>query len=260
MPLEAKKFLKVDRDFVKLMGKAEQTQIVLNCCANELLKNTLPVLYDELERCQKSLEGYLEQKRAIFPRFYFVSNAAILIILSQGSDPLQMQPYYEKVFDSVNQVEHDKSDKGKILAIKNISGSDEERVKLAKVCLASGSIEVWLGKLVIEMQKTLKALCETAAAQCAEMSLGDFVDANCAQFALLGIQFNWTAQCQEALEKSKQNKSIVQDTNRQQLVVLQELSSWCLNDLKTKMNRRKIETLVTIHVHQKDVRDSAWFP
>ena len=72
----------VDRDFVKLMAKAEQTQIVLQCCANELLKNTLPVLYDELERCQKSLEGYLEQKRAIFPRFYFVSNAAILIILS----------------------------------------------------------------------------------------------------------------------------------------------------------------------------------
>ena len=51
MPLEAKKFLKVDRDFVKLMAKAESTQIVLQCCANELLKNTLPVLYDELERC-----------------------------------------------------------------------------------------------------------------------------------------------------------------------------------------------------------------
>ena len=148
---------------------------------------------DAPRRCQKSLEGYLEQKRAIFPRFYFVSNAAILVILSQGSDPLQMQPYYEKVFDSVNQVEHDKNDKGKILAIKNISGSDEERVTLAKTCLASGSIEVWLGKLVVEMQRTLKALCERAAAQCAELALGDFVDANCAQFALLGIQFNWTA-------------------------------------------------------------------
>ena len=35
--------------------------------------------------------------------------------------------------------------------------------------------------------------------------------------------------------------------------MLQELSSWCLTDLKTKMNRRKIETLVTIHVHQRDV-------
>ena len=104
-----------------------------------------------------------------------------------------MQPYYEKVFDSVNQVEHDPRDKGKILAIKNISGSDEERVELNKVCLASGSIEVWLGKLVVEMQRTLKALCERAAAQCAELALGDFVDGNCAQFALLGIQFNWTA-------------------------------------------------------------------
>ena len=151
------------------MGKAEQTQVVLQCCANELLKNTLPVLYDELGAMPEIARRVFGAKRAIFPRFYFVSNAAILIILSQGSDPLQMQPYYEKVFDSVNQVEHDKSDKGKILAIKNISGS-MRRVKLAKVCLASGSIEVWLGKLVIEMQKTLKALCETAAAQCAEMS------------------------------------------------------------------------------------------
>ena len=102
----------------------------------------------------------MESKRRIFPRFYFVSNAAILIILSQGSDPLQMQPYYEKVFDSVNQVEHDKSDKGKILAIKNISGSDEERVKLAKVCLASGSIEVWLGKLVVHCGLNTDALGE----------------------------------------------------------------------------------------------------
>ena len=58
---------------------------------------------------------------------------------------------------------------------------------------------------------------------------------------------------QEALDKSKSSKGIVGETNKQQLAVLQELSSWCLTDLKTKMNRRKIETLVTIHVHQRDV-------
>ncbi|KAH8068253.1 dynein light chain binding protein [Aureococcus anophagefferens] len=197
MPLEAKKFAKIDRDFVKIMIKAR---------------------------------GDADPTRS-------------------ACSPTTR----EKVFDSVNQVTHDRQDKGKIVALKNISGSDEEIVKLATIVQAAGSIEVWLGALVKEMQRSLKALCEVAAAQCAELPLAEFIDSNCAQFALLGIQFNWTAQCQEALDKSKSSKGIVGETNKQQLAVLQELSSWCLTDLKTKMNRRKIETLVTIHVHQRDV-------
>ena len=57
-----------------------------------------------------------------------------------------------------------------------------------------------------------------------------------------------TTQCQEALDKCRSNKSIMTETNRGQLAVLQEMSSWCLQDLGTKMNRTKIETLVTIQV------------
>lgn len=87
---------------------AEETKKVITCCASETLCTTLPVLFVELEKCQKSLEGYLEQKRSRFPRFYFVSNPVLLLVLSQGSDPVQMQPYYEKVFDSISKVAHDK--------------------------------------------------------------------------------------------------------------------------------------------------------
>ncbi len=35
--------------------------------------------------------------------------------------------------------------------------------------------------------------------------------------------------------------------------VLTEMSSWYLQDLGTKVNRKKIETLVTVHVHQRDI-------
>ena len=253
MPLEAKKFAKIDKDWIKIMAKAAEARNVVLCCSNELLRNTLPVLYAELEKCQKSLEGYLEQKRNRFPRFYFVSNPVLLLILSQGSDPLQMQPYYEKVFDSISKVNHDRVDKSVITAMHSISGVDEEVIPFATPVKAAGNIEEWLGAIEKEMQMTLKALCERCALQCMTMPLRDFVDSNCGQFALLGIQFSWTEHCQDALDKCRTSKSIMVETNKKQLGVLQELSSWCLTDLGTKMNRTKIETLVTIQVHQRDV-------
>ena len=55
----------------------------------------------------------------------------------------------------------------------------------------------------------------------------------------------------------RRKKSGVKECNARQNNLLLELSSWCLQDLGTKVNRKKIETLVTIHVHQKDVSDSA---
>ena len=71
------------------------------CCQNEMLKAKLPEMYGELEKCSKALEGYLEQKRSKFPRFYFCSNSKLLQILSQGSDPTTMNAHYETVFDAL---------------------------------------------------------------------------------------------------------------------------------------------------------------
>ncbi|CAN0142261.1 unnamed protein product, partial [Pylaiella littoralis] len=252
MPIEAKKFVKIDKDWAKTMNKAEETKKVTACCASEALCTTLPVLFVELEKCQKSLEGYLEQKRSRFPRFYFVSNPVLLLVLSQGSDPVQMQPYYEKVFDSISQVVHDKKEKTSIISMINIAGSDEETISFSKAVKATGNIEDWLGALEKGMQVSLKSLAELAAVQCTLMPLRQFVDCSCGQFALLGLQFSWTAQA-KALDKCRSNKGIMSETNRGQLGVLQEMSSWCLQDLGTKMNRTKIETLVTIQVHQRDV-------
>ena len=39
-------------------------------------------------------------------RFYFVSNPVLLLMLSQGSDPLAVQAYYEKIFDSITMVRY----------------------------------------------------------------------------------------------------------------------------------------------------------
>jgi dynein heavy chain len=253
MPVEAKKFSKINKDWEKLMVRAAETKLVIQCCGNELLRTTLPALYGELEKCQKSLEGYLEQKRGKFPRFYFVSNPVLLLILSQGSDPQQMQPYYEKVFDSIDRVVHSKVDKMQIVTIQSSIGNAKEVIELNKPVKTVGNIEDWLGELEDEMQRSLKKLCETAAVECLAQPIRQFVNKSCGQFALLGLQVSWTAHCHEALSKAKGNKQIMIETNRLQLSILQDLSSWCLEDLGTRMNRIKIETLITIQVHQRDV-------
>ena len=44
-----------------------------------------------LSVCEKALAEYLETKRLIFPRFYFVSAADLLTILSKGNEPLEVR-------------------------------------------------------------------------------------------------------------------------------------------------------------------------
>ncbi|GMF34281.1 unnamed protein product [Phytophthora fragariaefolia] len=271
MPLEAKKFAKIDKDWLKVMSKAAEVGFVVACCSNELLRSTLPSLFSELEKCQKSLEGYLEQKRKKFPRFYFVSNPLLLLILSRGSDPSAVQQYYEKIFDSISKVVHERpisssletkasstaagtnpNAKRKIVEIKSLVGNDEETISLVQPVIPDGNIEDWLGMLEKEMRRTLKTLCRQAAAECSSGSLREFVSKTCAQFALLGIQLSWTAECQDALKRCRTTKGIMAQTAKRHGTMLSELSSWCLTDLGTKLTRTKVETLITIQVHQRD--------
>lgn len=56
---------------------------------------------DKLESIQRSLEAYLEKKRHIFPRFYFISNDDMLEILGNAKKPEVVQPHFRKLFDNL---------------------------------------------------------------------------------------------------------------------------------------------------------------
>ena len=63
-------------------------------------------------------------------------------------------------------------------------------------CANTGMVEVWLQRLVEGMQGTVKAIVKRAARNVAEMGLQDFIFSHPAQVALLGLQFQWTAETQ----------------------------------------------------------------
>lgn len=52
----------------------------------------------ELEMCEKALADYMESKRRAFPRFYFVSSADLLDILSNGNNPVKVMQHMSKCF------------------------------------------------------------------------------------------------------------------------------------------------------------------
>ena len=63
----------------------------------------------------------------------------------------------------------------------------------------------------------------------------------------------WTQKVQEPLEKGQKERLTELDRKKREVnALMEELSKMCLSDLGTKINRTKVETLVTIHVYQRD--------
>jgi dynein heavy chain len=258
MPQDTRVFQKVDKEWTtRLMTKAHDLTNVVECCQNEYIKNMLPTMFADLEKCQKALDGYLEAKRGKFPRFYFVSNPALLLILSQGSDKEAVQDAFPKIFDSVDRVEFAGNN---IVALRGLGGGyggkmDMEEIALSKPVAAKGNIEDWLYTLLKEMMTSVHDIVRASAGEYESLPLGEFIAKYCGQVALMGIQFLWTNDVQEALNRSKNDKNAMASAYKNQSRVLSDLSMMTTTEIPTKMERTKIETLVTIQVHQKDVME-----
>ncbi|KAG8199526.1 hypothetical protein JTE90_009368 [Oedothorax gibbosus] len=255
LPKEAERFSKIDSEWVSLMKRAHEKSNVIECCSvDDTMSTKLPYLLQELEACQKSLVGYLESKRRIFPRFFFISDPALLEILGQASDSHTIQAHLLGLFENVFRVNFDPGDYNKIIGIRSKEGDE---IKLDRPVRAEGNVENWLGDLLEVQQKSLNTVIKQAydSLNAENFDLIPFIDQYIAQVALLGIQILWTRDGQEALTYAKASKRIMSFTNKKFTEILRKLIAQTTLDL-AKFVRIKYETLITIHVHQKDIFES----
>uniref|UniRef100_F7FUV5 Dynein axonemal heavy chain 6 n=1 Tax=Ornithorhynchus anatinus TaxID=9258 RepID=F7FUV5_ORNAN len=149
LPGEAKMFLQVDKSWKEIMRKVNRLPNALRLLETFQNNNAL------LDQIQKCLEAYLESKRVIFPRFYFLSNDELLEILAQTRNPQAVQPHLRKCFDAIAKLE---------FALLVPSDAKGIPVSLGKGLKARGNVEDWLGKVEEAMFISLRRLSKMAIA------------------------------------------------------------------------------------------------
>ena len=153
LPVVARRFSNATRVWLRLMARVSAQPSVLQvCCNSDGVRQALPPLWEELERCQIALAGYLAGKRDAFPRAYFVSDNVLLELLARGSaDPTTVAKHLPALADGPAALIFDASRRAHVVGIMSAEG-EEIMFPHGTVVHADGPIEVWLQSFIAAMR------------------------------------------------------------------------------------------------------------
>uniref|UniRef100_UPI00398EA260 dynein axonemal heavy chain 11-like isoform X1 n=2 Tax=Pristiophorus japonicus TaxID=55135 RepID=UPI00398EA260 len=247
---DAKRFDGIDTDFKELMFETAQTKNVIEATNKPKLYEKLEALQQRLALCEKALAEYLETKRLAFPRFYFVSSADLLDILSKGTQPGQVTHHLAKLFDSMADLKFEEDgDKTSV----GMYSREKEYVPFLAKCKCIGQVEAWLNRIEEAMRETVRHQITEAIAAYEEKPRDQWIVDYPAQVALTSSQIYWTTDVGIAFERLEEGyETALKDYNKKQVVQLNVLINMLLGEL-TPGDRQKIMTICTIDVHARDV-------
>ena len=153
MPEDTKRFEGIDGEFKDLMKTTEVVSNVIEACCQEGREASLKGMAANLELCQRALNEYLDMKKKIFPRFYFVSNIALLDMLSNGNNPPRIMKHLGSCYDALcdlNFIE------GSTNVADGMVAKDGEIVKFHENFTIQGAVEDWLNLLTEHMRNSLR--------------------------------------------------------------------------------------------------------
>ncbi|KAI8908484.1 dynein heavy chain and region D6 of dynein motor-domain-containing protein [Gorgonomyces haynaldii] len=245
LPSEQSRFSRIDSDFRSIMQSISSNNRVVSILSYPNMRQTLSTLSDQLERSQKALNEFLEEKRSKFARFYFIGDEDLLEILGQATNPLVIQSHLKKLFAGVHSVVFDKALKH-IVAMKSIHG---ETVGLKAPVKITDNVEVWLQDFADEMKATLAHSLGECLKETNIFKYPTEIIA-CAEY------IHFTANVESILKSGGTFTKLISDLKQQ----LEKLAQFNLDSIQDKTEREvmqlRIKYLILDVIHFTDVAES----
>ena len=241
---DSKRFDEIDIEFRMHLDHFNANPNVIQSANIETLPGQLEALQGKLTMCEKSLLEYLETKRLIFPRFYFVSSADLLDILSNGRDPQKVGKHLTKLFDSIAKLDMVKNEDGSQTKVAHtMISKDGESVQFLENCLCDGQVEVWLNGLMSNMRATVKNEFAKSMDTYPTTPREKWLELYPAQVALAGTQIFWTTEVNAAFTSLEEGyEPAMKNYYKKQIAQLNVLITMLLGNL-TKQQRQKVKKL-----------------
>ena len=235
LPQEQLRFRRVDGDFQGIMGAIEGESLVKTFAQMRMRPEHFAEMSTQLDLCQKALTEYLEEKRSMLPRFYFIGDDDLLEILGQAKNPEVIQAHLKKLFSGIHSVVFSEGAKH-ITAMKSSVG---EVIPLREPVVVTEAVESWLADLSSSMVRTLSWMLVKCLAE------KDY-EAFPSQILSLADQVHFSKRCEAAIVRGAL-PSLLNDLRDQ----LQQYTSFDVEGMRVM--QLKIQSLVLDLIHSIDI-------
>lgn len=271
--LESKKFDSIHAQWLTIMSRLATDPNVIRSTRRDTLLEQLNAMNSDLEMIQKSLEGFLEERRRVFPRFYFLSNDDLLEILGHTKEPEKVQPHFRKCFEGLYHLSM-KTVRNRMVA-DAMSSADGEVVPYTPAVQMEGvSVEVWLRRVEDKMRETVQKFILDSLQDFQDTvfdsrrpinrdHLKAWVERHEGQALITSSCINWTKQAEIAIvEYGDLHASGLSLQRRKQSPIYKIYKKWknmikkycqMVRQPQSRLQRNKLVALVTIEVHSRDI-------
>ena len=255
LPKEAKNFRAYHKTFSKINNQSSKSKnVFLNCVQIESNLPQLQSLSVNFDKSQVCLSDYLSSKKVQFSRFYFISDEDLLSILGAVGHEA-VTPYLMKLFDNCKQLEI--SSNG---LIKGMYSEKGEFLEFNESVKPEGSVEFWMNNLEKEMRKSLKSLTKKTIYSYAKQERPKWIRESLGMTSLSASKVWWTWRVEDVFRRVKEgDKHALKREAKLLSKNLLDLIAMVRQDLESEdkkgLLRKKINTLIIIDVHQRDIVD-----